>query len=139
NVLCRRRDPWCITWLDREWRLRMHTATRVAPAVRYLEAEWGGARVIVGLSAAVIDAISAAALPGEDVLQWPQEVAMGAIEFSAELLSLAIEAATRKSLQCAGWSTQRPPGAGWERYGWTAESEASVLDGEFWLDPVACR
>lgn len=139
NVLCRHRDPWAVTWLDQPWQLAMQPATRVPVAVRYLEVEWGGSRVFIGLGQAVIDAISAVALPGESVLRWPQDVAMAAIEFSAELLSVSVETATRKSLQCTGWSSRRPDDESLERFCWSATGEQTRLEGEFWLDPVACR
>lgn len=139
NVLCRHRAPWQVTWLDRTWALRMQPATVVPPAVRYLEVEWGGARVFVGLGQEVIDAIGHAALDGASVLRWPQEVAMAAIELSAELLSVAVEAASRKSLQCVDWSTQRPLDAALERYCWSAHSAQTHVEGELWLDPAARR
>lgn len=139
NVLCRHRDPWTLTWLDREWQMNLHPLCPVLPAVRYLEVEWGGAKVVIGLSQTTIDLVCAAALPGEPVLQWPRDVAMAAIEFSAELLSVAIETVSRKSLLCAGWGESRPAAAGMERLGWSARSGDTVLEGEIWLDAVACR
>lgn len=139
NVLCRHRAPWQVTWLDRSWALRMHPAAVVPAAVRYLEVEWGGARLYVGLNQAVIDAIGSVALNGESVLCWPQEVAMAAIEFSAELLSVAVETASRKSLQCVGWGMQRPQDAALDRFGWSACSADMHVEGELWLDPVARR
>lgn len=139
NVLCRHRDPWCTTWLERQWRVALHPASTLPPAVRYLHIEWGGARVILGLDDSVIQAISDVALPGHSVLQWPQDVAMAAIEFSAELMSVAIETASRKSLHCVGWRTSRPDEEGFERYTWSASNGERRLDGEIWLDAVACR
>ena len=139
NVLCRHRDPWRATWLEREWSFSLQPAAALSPAVRYLHIEWGGARVILGLQETVVQAISDVALPGHSVLQWPQDVAMAAIEFSAELLSVAIETASRKSLHCVGWHTTRPDGAGFERYSWSASTDESRLEGEIWLDAVACR
>lgn len=139
NVLCRHRAPWRATWLEREWRFGLHPAGVLPPAVRYLHIEWGGARIVLGLDEAVIQAVSDVALPGHSVLQWPQDVAMAAIEFSAELMSVAIETASRKSLHCVGWRTTGPDEAGLERYAWSATSDQRRLDGEIWLDPVACR
>lgn len=139
NVLCRHREPWTMTWLERDWCFSLSPATSLPPAVRYLHIEWGGAQVVVGLDEAVIQAITDVALPGQSVLSWPQDVAMAAIEFSAELMSVAIESASRKSLHCAGWKAERPAGAGMERYTWRAVSEQTCLEGEIWLDTVACR
>jgi type III secretion protein Q len=139
NVLCRHREPWRATWLEHEWRFALQPAGALPPAVRYLHVEWGGARVILGLDESVVQAISDVALPGHSVLQWPQDVAMAAIEFSAELLSVAVETASRKSLHCVGWRTARPDEAGFERYAWSASNDQRRLEGEIWLDAVACR
>lgn len=139
NVLCRRRQPWTVTWLEREWRFRLLPPTRVPPAVRYLHLEWGGAQVVLGLDESVIQAITDVALPGRSLLSWPQDVAMAAIEFSAELMSLAVESASRKSLHCVDWRGSRPADAGIERYAWRADSDGHCLEGDIWLDAVGCR
>lgn len=139
NVLCRRRNPWTLTWLEREWRFSLLPVTQVPPAVRYLHVEWGGARVVLGLDEAVIQAITDVALPGRSLLSWPQDVAMAAIEFSAELMSLAVESASRKSLHCVDWRGTGPADAGMAHGVWRAESDHHCLEGEIWLDAVACR
>lgn len=139
NVLCRRRNPWALTWLEREWFFSLQPLTSVPAAVRYLHVEWGGARVVLGLNESVIQAITDVALPGRSLLSWPQDVAMAAIEFSAELMSLAVESASRKSLHCVDWRSTGPTDAGMEHCVWRAESDGHCLEGDIWFDAVAYR
>ena len=138
NVLCRKREPLQAGWLNQEWSFDVGPARPAAPSDCYLECDWGGARVLIGIGRAPLEMLAGVAMPGDVPAQWPMPVLLAALEFAATELAEAIEGATRKSLRIVGVA-QRPAAKGFETYGWRAWTPDHEVGGELLLDDTACR
>jgi type III secretion protein Q len=138
NVLCRRRTPIAAHWLAQDWLFELSISRPAASSECFVECDWGGARVFVGIGRASLHELAGAAMPGAEPSQWPAAVLMAALEFAASQLAAAVEAATRKSLRIAGIA-QRADTAGLDTYGWQAWSRDRELSGELLLDATASR
>jgi type III secretion protein Q len=138
NVLCHRRAPISAGWLNDDWSFELRPTRAAAPSECYVECDWGGARMLVGIDRASLDELASAAMPGPEPARWPMPVLLAALEFAASDLSTAVEAATRKSLRIVSLE-QRPDISGLDAYSWQARSHERELAGELLADATASR
>lgn len=138
NVLCRRRAPMQADWLEQEWSFDFGTARAAAPSECFAEFDWGGARVFVGIDRASLNKLAASAMPGDEPAEWPMPVLLAALEFAATELAALVETVTRKSLRIVSVAG-RPPGVGFDTYGWRAWSQDDEIAGDLLLDGTASR
>jgi type III secretion protein Q len=138
NVLCRRREPMPARWLAQNWLFELGVARRAAESECFVECDWGGARVFVGLGRASLEGLAGAVMPGPEPSQWPTPVLLAALEFAASGLAAAVESTTRKSLRIVGIARQADA-AGLDVYGWQAWSQDGEMSGDLLLDGTASR
>jgi hypothetical protein len=79
NVLCRRRAPMFAEWLGEEWLFDFATARAAAPSQCYVECDWGGARVFIGIDRASLNKLAGKALPGDEPSDWPTPILLAAL------------------------------------------------------------
>jgi type III secretion protein Q len=138
NVLCRQRGPMAAQWLQQDWDFELAPKRDAAPSECFMECDWGGSRVFVGMDRESLHKLAAQAMPGADPVDWPMPVMLAALEFAASELAEVVESATRKSLRIVGVAG-RPDLPGLESYSWQARSEDQELQGELLLDSAASR
>jgi type III secretion protein Q len=138
NVMCRRRAPVAADWLGRDWLFDVGPARTSAPSECFVECDWGGARVFIGIERRSLDALAMLAMPGTAPADWPTAVLLAALEFAAQGLASEVEAATRKSLRIVAVGG-RPHIAALEAYAWQAMSSEHSLGGELLVDATAGR
>jgi type III secretion protein Q len=138
NVLCHRRAPIAANWLEDDWTFELRAARAPAPSECFVECDWGGARLLVGIARASLDELAGAAMPGPEPARWPMPVLLAALEYAASRLAAAVESATRKSLRIVSLE-QRPDIAGLDAYAWHARSHDRELAGELLVDATAGR
>jgi type III secretion protein Q len=137
NVLCRRRSPMPVRWLDQDWLFDLGAGRPDTPSDCFLECDWGGARVFIGMCRASLDKLAGLSMPGAEPAQWPMPVLLAALEFTASALLDRVETAARKSLRIVSVSAR--PAAGLEAYGWKARSQDGEIEGDLLLDGAASR
>ncbi|WP_048439644.1 type III secretion system cytoplasmic ring protein SctQ [Caenimonas sp. SL110] len=138
NVLCRRRAPMEAFWLDDDWMFDIRASRPNAPSDRFVECDWGGARVFIGIAHASLDMLANLSMPGTSPAQWPLAVLLAALECTASGLASVVENATRKSLRIVSVDA-RPARLDLEACEWRAWSRDHELAGELLLDATASR
>ncbi|RYX93968.1 MAG: YscQ/HrcQ family type III secretion apparatus protein [Comamonadaceae bacterium] len=142
NVLCRNRAPFEVQWLGLDWLFNLGPAPApVMPANQprhYVECDWGGARVVVGIDRSALERLAAMAMPGAEPSSWPVPVLLAALEVAASALTEIVEGVSRKSLRIVSIAG-RPDVTGLEAYGWSATSRRNAFEGELLLDATAGR
>lgn len=138
NVVCRKREPMQARWLGQDWLFDIGPATAVAECSTYVECDWGGARMHVGVGSAALQRLAAAALPGDEPAHWPVAVQLAALEYALSDLACVLEQATRRSLRLVAIG-ERPRDVALEAYGWRAVSGEGEFGGPLLADPAAAR
>jgi type III secretion protein Q len=138
NILCRRRAAMHVGWLDEDWMFDLGSAYASEPSDYFVDCDWGGARVLVGISRESLHELAQMVMPGEPPARWPPPVMAAAIEFVATALATSVEAATRKSLRIVS-IVQRPDARALHSHAWEAWSQERALAGELLLDGTASR
>ncbi|HVZ45038.1 MAG TPA: type III secretion system cytoplasmic ring protein SctQ [Ramlibacter sp.] len=138
NVLCRCRTPMEAHWLGEDWMFELCVAREAAPAECFVEFDWGGARVFVGLGADALDRVTARCMADAEPADWPMPVLLAALEYAASELAVIVESATRKGLRMVSVAG-RPEAESLEAYGWRARSEQGEIGGELLLEATASR
>ncbi|MES3002889.1 MAG: type III secretion system cytoplasmic ring protein SctQ [Pseudomonadota bacterium] len=140
NILCRRHVPARARWLGATWAFRVTPPDAISTASRWLEMDWGGARVFVGVSPSVLDDLARRFAGAESIAQLPQDIALAVLEAAGAELATTLERASRKHVRVTGMSASRPSAAPLEAFGWRAASDAGPeLTGELLLDDTARR
>jgi type III secretion protein Q len=138
NILCRKRAAMHVRWMDEDWMFDLGSVHAIEPADHFVDCDWGGARVLVGVSRSSLHELAGMVMPGEPPARWPAPVMAAAIEFVASALTDSVEAATRKSLRIVSIA-QRPDAPTLHSYVWHASSQERALEGELLLDATASR
>ncbi|MBC7602614.1 MAG: hypothetical protein H7255_08150, partial [Ramlibacter sp.] len=82
NVLCRRRPPMSVQWLNEDWMFDFGPVGVAAPSECFVECDWGGARAFIGIGRVALNQLAGVALPGGEPAQWPMPVLLAALEFA---------------------------------------------------------
>jgi type III secretion protein Q len=139
NALSRRRAPMAAHWLAQDWMFELAAGRAAAEAAQcFVEFDWGGARIFVGIARESLDMLARIAMPGAEPTEWPMPVLLAALEFTASALAEIVEAASRKSLRIVS-IVERPPIAAMETYRWRAWSREHEIAGDLLLDAAASR
>lgn len=139
NALCRAHRPVAVQWLGRVWSLSLSPLHDDMPTPFCVQADWGGAEVIVGFGGSTVRRLGELALDGLWLPDQPPQLAMALLAHVCDDLTQRAERALRRPLQ---WmNVQRPPAmaADWVRVGWTMGDSDMVLMGSLWLDAAAAR
>jgi type III secretion protein Q len=125
--------------MGRDWSFRLQPDAPHMPAAWWVSCDWGGARVVAGLSDFTGLRLAEGMLDTPPPASCPPDLLMACLECALEELSQAVEESTRKHFRLVDIGREAPALPELERHGWQARSDATVVEGELLLDPAAAR
>jgi type III secretion protein Q len=134
NLISACRIPVAFEWRGATWLLSLSSHRQPANAHFQLEADWGGARMLVCADPVWIEQIAQSFLDGADVAALPELVRLAILEAAFAQASAQIEEATRKRFRIIASRPATPDFSGLEGFGWQCESNGQTACGEIWLD-----
>ncbi|MGI4847199.1 MAG: type III secretion system cytoplasmic ring protein SctQ [Janthinobacterium lividum] len=147
NLISSCRAPIDFNWLDSGWRLRLWRPAGMPRSTgeRFdIEADWGGARLIVRAGAAWVGQVTQAMLGSggaEDDLQvapalgdLPELVRQAVLEAAFAEAAAQIETTTRKRFRVLSSGSSSLDFSGMDELGWECESNGLQVAGELWVD-----
>ncbi|MDB5840445.1 MAG: Type secretion inner rane protein YscQ [Herminiimonas sp.] len=136
NLISACRVPIAFNWMGATWLFSLSPLTQTVKSRFQVEADWGGARMLVRADPVWIEQIGQNFLDGTEVAAVPDLVRLAILEAAFAQVSAQIEDATRKRFRIIASGTEPPDFTGLEGFGWQCESRGEAACGEVWLDPV---
>ena len=136
NAISACRGPLEFDWVGGNWQVVLSPLPEyAAPPDRFcIEAEWGGARVIVRLDSAWIALVEQAMLDDGALAAMPQLLRLAVLEAAFAQAAGHIEQATRRRLRIVAAGPEPADCAGMEGFGLECEADGYGVGGELWVD-----
>jgi type III secretion protein Q len=136
NVICKRREPVAFEWLGALWRLALQMRVEAVVGQVYVEADWGGSRVVMKVSGRWIEQVARALVPDASLTSLPEPLMLAILESAFASASDLIGSKTKKRFRIVAAGTKPRSTEGLTCFGFRLERDGETVVGEVWFDAL---